>query len=401
MRLTITTEYRFCRTPDGAYWSDGTYGPSFWEQYLEVFDAVNVVGRVFAAAEPAARWRRADGPRVAFSEVPPYLGPAQYVSRAGAVRRAVAAAIGRDDAVLVRAPGQIANCAEAVLRRRGQPFGVLVVGDPYDVFAAAVVNHPLRPLIRWWFTRRIRTQCRSAQAALYVTQRTLQQRYPCPAHAVGVSDVELPDEALAAAPRKFGSQPRAYRLISVGSMAQPYKAHDVLLRAVARCVGRGWNLRLALVGEGKYRPELELLSEELGLKERVEFLGQLPAGEGVRAELDRADLFVLASRTEGLPRAMIEAMARGLPCVGSRVGGIPELLDEADLVAPGEEAALAAKLDEVLAAPGRLEAMSARNLAHARGFRQDLLHQRRHDFYLHLRNITAAALARRGAASKS
>ena len=62
------------------------------------------------------------------------------------------------------------------------------------------------------------------------------------------------------------------------------------------------------------------------LRDRVRFRGQLTTPVDVRAELDRADLFVLPSRQEGLPRAMIEAMARALPCIGSSVGGIPELL---------------------------------------------------------------------------
>ena len=95
-------------------------------------------------------------------------------------------------------------------------------------------------------------------------------------------------------------------------------------RGVRPCAHQGLDVRLCLVGDGKHRPELERRAAALGVSERIEFRGQLASCELVRQELDRADLFVLPSRQEGLPRAMIEAMARGLPCIGSTVGGIPD-----------------------------------------------------------------------------
>ncbi len=115
----------------------------------------------------------------------------------------------------------------------------------------------------------------------------------------------------------------------------------------------------------------------------------------MRQELDRADLFVLPSHQEGLPRAAIEAMARGLPCVGSTVGGFPELLPAEDLVPPGDAAALARKLREVVTDPDRLDRMAARNLGAAREYREDVLRPRRTAFYEHLRAATTRWLQRR------
>jgi len=99
-------------------------------------------------------------------------------------------------------------------------------------------------------------------------------------------------------------------------------------------------------------------------------------------------MFVLPSRVEGLPRAMIEAMARALPCIGSSVGGIPELLAPEDIVPPGDIKALADKIREVLSTPGRLEKMSARNLEHARQYSEDALRINRNRLYRHLKEIT-------------
>jgi glycosyltransferase involved in cell wall biosynthesis len=115
----------------------------------------------------------------------------------------------------------------------------------------------------------------------------------------------------------------------------------------------------------------------------------------VRRELDQADLFVLPSYQEGLPRAMIEGMARALPCIGSTAGGIPELLPPEDMVPAGDAAALARKIREVVTAPQRLARMSVRNLAKDRIYNDEALRPRRISFYQHLRGETTRWLETR------
>jgi glycosyltransferase involved in cell wall biosynthesis len=389
MRVSITSEYRFIATPDGAVWTDGPCHYAVWARLLQVFDSVNVLARVSRAEQPAGTWRRADGPGVGVSALPFYLGPWQYLRRVRHVTRAIAAAISPDDAIILNVPGQIGNCAAAVLPP-DRPYAVQVQGDPYDVFAPGAVRHPLRPLLRIYLTRRLTTLVRRASAALYVTERSLQKRYPCAGPTVGVSDVDLTDEALSAGPRTALVTPGVLRLVSVGSMSQPYKGFDVLIAALAQTRVDGLDLRLSLVGDGAYRAELERLAARLGVADRVDFLGQLAAGPQVRAALDAADLYVLPSRTEGLPRALVEAMARGLPCLASRVGGVPELLARDDLVAAGDVAALSEAIAGVAADPKRRARMAARNLTRARDYHGTSLGRRRTEFFRLVGDLTAA-----------
>jgi len=206
--------------------------------------------------------------------------------------------------------------------------------------------------------------------------------------------VDLPARAFAAGPRQGRQRTSPFTLLTVGTLAQLYKAPDVLIDATEICVRDGFDVRLVLVGDGQYRRELEARAARLRRREHVRFLGQLPPGDAVRAQLDEADLFVLPSRQEGLPRAMVEAMARALPCIGSKVGGIPELLPDDDMVPPDDVLALARKMREILSEPGRLLCMSKRNLEKAREYRAEHLHERRIEFYKHLRE-TAEAWHRR------
>lgn len=270
-----------------------------------------------------------------------------------------------------------------ILERQGRPFGVEVIGDPWEFFTPGAVRHPLRPFIRVWSYRQLARLCRSAHGVAYVTREALQQRYPASPGALvaSYSDVELSDAAYRSESRRAPEANEPVRLVSVGTLAQLYKAQDVLITAVSRCVAQGKNIQLVLVGDGQFRAQLEAQARILGVGDRIRFAGELPSGEAIRAELDRADMFVLPSRSEGLPRALIEAMARGLPCIGSTVGGIPELLHPEDLVPPNDARALSELISCCLEEPGRLSRMSERNLGRARDYHESALREARVAFY--------------------
>jgi glycosyltransferase involved in cell wall biosynthesis len=395
VNLVVSVEHRFEQTPDGAVWTQTQFPRRSWSPYLRVFDSLRVIARVRPVPTPTEGSVRSDGPGVTFAAVPYYVGPLQYLTRRRSVRQATAAAVAPDDAVVMRVPSALANNLEPSLRRAGHPFGVEVVGDPYDVFAPGANRHPLAPFFRWYFPRRLRGMCGRAVRAAYVTREALQRRYPCPQGEVGVSDVELPDEAFLTEPRAIDPKRRPFVVLMIGTLAQLYKAPDVLIDAIAKCRAGGSDVELVLVGDGRYRGELQERARRLGIGDHVHFRGQIAVGAAVRRELDGADLFVLPSHQEGLPRAMVEAMARGLPCLGTTVGGIPELLPAEDLVAPGDADALASKMREVVGDPERRARMSRRNLETARTYRAERLAEIRCEFYRAIRERTAAWLVSR------
>jgi len=138
------------------------------------------------------------------------------------------------------------------------------------------------------------------------------------------------------------------RLLTVGALAEK-KGHAYLLEAVAELAGRGHDVALDIVGDGELREELERRTRDLGLTEKVRFLGERPKPEV--AELMRtADLFVLASLHETFGCVLIEARASGLGAVATRVGGVPEVLDPkaGTLVAPRDPSALAEAIEREL-----------------------------------------------------
>lgn len=101
---------------------------------------------------------------------------------------------------------------------------------------------------------------------------------------------------------------------------------DILIKAVSHLTSR---ISLLIVGDGKERKKLEKLAKKLGIENRIRFLGNLPHGE-IPKYLSQTNIFVRPSRSEGLGSAFLEAMALGLPVIGSSAGGIPDFLKDGE-----------------------------------------------------------------------
>lgn len=162
-------------------------------------------------------------------------------------------------------------------------------------------------------------------------------------------------------PERYLFRPRApargsvARALCVASL-QEHKGHRVLLTALADGPGTE-RIELDLVGDGPLRGELEELTVRLGLSDRVRFLGEQDEPAVTRL-LDAADIFVLPSirarngQMEGIPVALMEALASGVPTVATRLSGVPELVQDGVtglLSEPGDARQLAQALARVLA----------------------------------------------------
>jgi glycosyltransferase involved in cell wall biosynthesis len=151
--------------------------------------------------------------------------------------------------------------------------------------------------------------------------------------------------------------PREPVVLCAGSLIQR-KGVDTLIEAMALVHRRHPQWRLVVIGEGPRRRELEKLAEQSGLEGAVLFTGSLVPKEVARW-MRRSALFALPSREEAQGVAMLEALASGTPCVASRVGGIPEVLDPdwGVLVPPDSPQALGGALRDLIERAGRRRAM--------------------------------------------
>jgi glycosyltransferase involved in cell wall biosynthesis len=180
------------------------------------------------------------------------------------------------------------------------------------------------------------------------------------------------DEGRRAAREALGLDPDAPVIGTVGNFTVK-KDQATLLTAAARLVDEHPGLRVVLVGSGPLEAELRAQAQGLGIGDATVFAG---SRDDVFALLPAFDLFALSSRFEGLPIALLEAMACGVAPVVTRVGGVPEVVTDGRdgvLVDPGDAGELATALGKLLADPtrrqelatGAAERAAAFDLAHA------------------------------------
>jgi glycosyltransferase involved in cell wall biosynthesis len=394
VNLLVTSEAHFSVADDGMICGDGPVKYSTWANFLEVFDQVTVLGRVGTSKRTLPMEARADGPAVTFHALPDYNGPSDYLRSLPNLKAVIRRAVLRSQAYLLRVPGLVGRTAWLEIVRLRRRYALQVLGDPWDALGAGTVAGVFRPLFRCVAVRELKEMCMGAAAIHYVTQTALQERYPPgkSTYVAGFSDASL-DAGLATTQTmeeryrrieeravQDGSHGRPFRVGFIGSLSQMYKGPDVLLRAAALCRNRGLDLRIALVGDGRYIGALKQMALQLGIADRTTFLGQLPSGKPICDFLDAIDLFVLPSRAEGLPRAVVEAMARGCPCICSNVGGIPELLNPIDIVPAWDIDGLASKILDAIRSPQRMKQMAERNFEKAKQFRPEVLKKSQRDF---------------------
>ncbi len=139
----------------------------------------------------------------------------------------------------------------------------------------------------------------------------------------------------------------------VGELSHEIKGTDILLEAIGLALAEEPSVRLILIGNGVDGERDRQLARTLRLHDAVTFLGvQRP--EKILETMDRADCLVVSSRTEGMPRVILEAFARGLPVIATRVGGIPEVVHDTEngfLVPSGDPVALATAITRMARDP--------------------------------------------------
>jgi glycosyltransferase involved in cell wall biosynthesis len=140
------------------------------------------------------------------------------------------------------------------------------------------------------------------------------------------------------------------RIVTIGNL-RAVKGHDVLIDAAPLVLRHFPDATFRIVGGGPLLDGLRARAKDRGVDGSLTFAGHR---DDVAAQLAASDIFVLASRSESLPNAVVEAMAAGLPVIASAVGGVREILDDGRtglLVAPDDAAALADRICRLMAAP--------------------------------------------------
>lgn len=384
MRLGFYHDGRIVQTDSGGVYSGFSY--RLWQRYLQVFDDVIATTRL---GENLDGLHLSSGPHVAFTPVRSLEHRTDRLTRRREIANEIRVALADVDCAIVRLPSVIGSIAYSVAKRLGKPTMIELVGCPWDAYWNHSLSGKFVAPFAYATTRR---QVKNADFVLYVSEHFLQGRYPTNGESLGCSDVILnaadPD-TLAQRLRRIKSRSSESPLIlgTVAAVDVKFKGHEYVLKAMARLKATPEHMRYWIIGGGD-QSRLRSLVSKLGLVDCVRFLGPLPHDE-VLAILERdIDLYVQPSLQEGLPRAVLEAMSVGCPAIGSRVGGIPELLSEQHTFNARDVDALASLISRLN--NSEMCTMASRNFDLARQhYDVDILETRRAAFLHRLREAAA------------
>ena len=375
--MIFVHDHPFIRSKD-AYYTSGSLNNILFQRYIDLFGEVSV----FATVRPARR--NDDGLVNEHSKVTnvrlSLVEKRNNLFHIFKSRHKLKTLISEHDCVIVRMPSIYSIFATRYARMFEKPYLIELVGCPWD----ALWNHGWKgkmfaPVM--WFATRL--MVKRASYVVYVTDDFLQQRYPCDGEVIGCSDVALlsfDETVLQRRLQKISRLKRndPIRLGTVGSYSVRYKGQQDVIKAISLLNRKGYNFEYHLVGSGD-NSYLASVAKRHGVEDRVIFAGPLPH-EKVFQFLDDIDIYVQPSRHEGLPRALIEALSRGCPAIGAKVGGIAELLSFEFLFPKRSVSALCRLLVHTSKKETMMHA-ATRNFNKAKDYDSRLLNDKRKEFY--------------------
>lgn len=383
--LLSCDDYIYCH--NGKYYAANQEKAEFYLRYLRVFDSLRLVARCIN--EPQIKNNRVllDN-RIECIPIPMFQGPKQYAKVYFAIDRLLSDVTNGCDAAILRLPSTIAIRVYDKVRQSRIPYATEIVYDAYDGYTSS--SSIVHKILWLCIDKKMQKICYDADGVSCVTAYHLQQRY----YTKKVNGFTSNYSSLAL-PKSFYGAPRIYprgKVLSIAHVANQIeyagrKGHIELITAVANLKQLGLNVNVFFAGKDYFcgQNRLEELAKRLGVSENIKFVGYLD-----RKQLDEylcsADLFVLPTRAEGLPRVIIEAMAKGLPCISTNVSGIPELLNKQWLIRYNDITTLAELIKKLSTDAELYEKTSAENFKNSCAYEASILERRRDAFYTQLKN---------------
>jgi len=292
-------------------------------------------------------------------------------------------AVLESDYIVARLPSMSGFIAIDYAKKYNKPYLTEIVACPWD----AHWNHSLKgKLVAPIMYLKTKKRVRESKYSVYVTNEFLQRRYPTNGRSVNCSNValtEFNDDILVKRLDKISNMEKERKIV-IGTTAAVnvrYKGQQYAIKALGELKKRGYkNFEYQLVGAGD-QSYLKSMAKRYDVVDQVKFLGPMLHNE-VFDWLETIDIYVQPSRQEGLPRALIEAMSRGLPAFGANTAGIPELL-ESDFIFSNTRGNIKEMCSILLGfTKEKMFLQAKRNFEESKRYDKDIIERHRKKFFI-------------------
>lgn len=378
-------------TVDGLKYYGVAHNDSTFMRYYSIADELHVAIRVKTISQEEANRRSLITVNPVKIIPCPKTESVKGIFKIPKLKKILKQAVSNADYVVARIPSSIGYFAAQIAMELNKPLLVEAVACPWD----ACWNHSLKgKFIAPINVYKMKKILRKTAYSLYVTNEFLQRRYPTNGKTISCSNVSLaPIDETVLENRLKRIKNKTDERIKIGTVAAvdvQYKGQQYVIRALGKLKKQGiTNFEYHLVGGGD-QSYLRSQAKKYDVEDQVKFIGPLPHDK-VFEWLDTIDIYAQPSRQEGLPRALIEAMSRGLPCMGAKTGGIPELLEPSFIFSNSRK-----EIDEILEIllsmmPEVMETQARRNFETAKNYEKSKLEQRRREFFEEFKNSVVPA----------
>ena len=348
--VSVALEHRFFEYK-GSVYTKLSFPYLYWKDYLSYFDEVKVIARVQSVNEIDSSYKRVDGDSVTVVSMPYYVGVKQFLFKFHKLLYSSFKAVKSSDSLLLRS-GNISNLVWmfAMLLRvpylREYPGNIRegIIGFGGEKLSIKILAYLLDYFAKF--------QSKYSKANSYVSEYC-REIYSSNKPSYVFSSFNA-DEITTLKNDEF--KDKSLNLISVGRL-EGEKGHRDLIEAISLI---DFDVEVTVIGDGSLKESLENYSNELRVN--AKFVGAVTDRDYLFEVLASSDIFVIPSHTEGMPRSLLEAMAIGLPCLGTSVGGIPEVLDSNMLFSPNDPNSCARKISELISNKSLIEMQSKRNI---------------------------------------
>ncbi len=375
---------------NGNYY-DSILNDQMFERYFKVADQLELVIRTrnVYAKTGLKKMGRLCNPNIHVTECPNLSSIKGLLENQKEAKAIIEKSVRQADLIFIRVPSVIGNFSVDIARKLNKKYLVEVVGCPWDAYW----NYSLKgKIVAPFATYMMKRRVKSAPFVLYVTNKFLQKRYPTKGKKINCSNVELAEadqEVLEVRVKKINnySSTSVYKIGTAAGLDVLYKGQQYIIQAISELKKKGvTNIEYELIGGGT-GSYLKKLARELNVEDQVKILGQMPHDE-VFSWLDGLDIYAQPSRQEGLPRSVIEAMSRALPCIGARTAGIPELLNPKCIFSNSskEISEICLILSNMMGSSNRMKKYAEENFAESKKYARVTLVDKRTHFFITYKN---------------
>lgn len=338
MKLFFVHDHPFYRENEDVY-SGGGLPARVWDNYLAFFSEVKIFGRLSKHVKDRNILSSGDT-RLTFKLTENYSSPKNFFINFRKLRKEIKKEIIEADLVLIRLPSLLGFVTGFIALKLNKKILVEQVGNANE--AMNTYGSILAKFSAVFFELTNKYLVKKANYISYVTSKKLQNDYPTQALSVELSNVII----TTISPKKDYKQFENldFKIALIGGFDVKFKGQDVLLKAIQLLSPSiKNNISVYFIGKGNYSWLINF-AQKLNLEQNIKFIGSKESGKPIFDLLSQMNLYVQPSLTEGMPRSTIEAMSVGCPVIGSRVGGIPDIVNPLFLHDPGDFKALSLQI---------------------------------------------------------